>query len=255
MAFRYAMSDIHGKYTLFKHALSHVDFTCKENQLFLLGDYIDRGEDGLSTLLHVQALQQESPTQVIALLGNHEALLIDDILSPQFSQSAYQRLFSLLTHEEYITLKNNTQEPMPTQADLVEFLRVHRKELLSWLVDLPYFYETQEQIFVHAGITHQEDWENASDEHMFLWDRSLPMGTFHKDIIMGHTPTPLVSGNPKFHGIFWDGASHFYIDGHAFHSHQLQLLRFDTVSKEYTFFCHDTQQFLPLKPYKELSPS
>lgn len=39
---RFMMSDIHGFYEAFETALNKVDFS-GENQLFLLGDYIDYG--------------------------------------------------------------------------------------------------------------------------------------------------------------------------------------------------------------------
>ena len=39
---RFMMSDIHGFYEAFETALNKVDFS-GENQLFLLGDYIDFG--------------------------------------------------------------------------------------------------------------------------------------------------------------------------------------------------------------------
>lgn len=49
-----------------------------ENQLILLGDYIDYGPDGRAVLEKVRALQEKySSEKVIALMGNHEKALLD----------------------------------------------------------------------------------------------------------------------------------------------------------------------------------
>ncbi|MBO4125690.1 metallophosphoesterase [Streptococcus suis] len=43
----FAMSDIHGHYDEFIESLSKVDLSDKNNQLILLGDYIDGGSHSL----------------------------------------------------------------------------------------------------------------------------------------------------------------------------------------------------------------
>ena len=74
---RFMMSDIHGFYEAFETALNKVDFS-GENQLFLLGDYIDYGPDSRKVLEKIKALQEIYGSQkVITLLGNHEKALLD----------------------------------------------------------------------------------------------------------------------------------------------------------------------------------
>lgn len=41
------------------------------------------------------------------------------------------------------------------------------------------------------------------------------IGAFYKDIIVGHVAASSVARDPDFKGIFYDGESHFYIDGSA----------------------------------------
>ncbi|MNW33696.1 hypothetical protein D3C74_106620 [compost metagenome] len=38
-------------------------------------------------------------------------------------------------------------------------------------------------------------------------------GKFHKDIIADHISTSSLAKDNKFHNVYWDGKSHFYIDG------------------------------------------
>ena len=42
----YVCSDIHGQYDLYKTMLNEINFT-SEDHLYILGDMIDRGEDGI----------------------------------------------------------------------------------------------------------------------------------------------------------------------------------------------------------------
>ena len=74
---RYMMSDIHGFSGAFETALGKVDFS-GENQLLLLGDYIDYGSGSREVLEKIKALQEKYGSEkVIALMGNHEKALLD----------------------------------------------------------------------------------------------------------------------------------------------------------------------------------
>lgn len=82
----YAMSDIHGHYEIFMRLLQSRGLVSEEGawtggdaHLWLLGDYTDRGPDGLGVIELIMRLQQqaaEAGGQVIPLLGNHEVLLL-----------------------------------------------------------------------------------------------------------------------------------------------------------------------------------
>ena len=62
----YVMADLHGCYDKFMEMLEKIEFT-DQDLLFVLGDVIDRGEDGIE-LLNEMMLR----VNVIPLLGNHE---------------------------------------------------------------------------------------------------------------------------------------------------------------------------------------
>ncbi|MEM9260991.1 MAG: metallophosphoesterase, partial [Bacteroidota bacterium] len=71
---RYAISDIHGCAATFRTALKTIAFSQKD-ELFLLGDYIDRGPDSMGVLEHIWTLQATG-YEVTCLRGNHEQMLI-----------------------------------------------------------------------------------------------------------------------------------------------------------------------------------
>ncbi len=62
----YVMSDIHGMYDDYRKLLEIIDFS-DEDLLYVDGDVIDRGEDGIKVLRH---MAMES--NILPVLGNHE---------------------------------------------------------------------------------------------------------------------------------------------------------------------------------------
>ncbi len=66
----YVMSDIHGLSNRFFAMLEKIAFS-KEDHLYILGDVVDRGEDGVALLQYI--MQQDNIT---LLMGNHEYMML-----------------------------------------------------------------------------------------------------------------------------------------------------------------------------------
>lgn len=62
----YVMSDIHGDYEKYRRMLEVIDLG-ENDELFVLGDIIDRGENGIKILFDMM-----SRPNVFPLAGNHE---------------------------------------------------------------------------------------------------------------------------------------------------------------------------------------
>lgn len=71
----YVMSDMHGEANRF-HAMLEKNRFSAGDTLYILGDVIDRGADGINLLLEIM----QKPN-VVMLLGNHEYMMIQ-YLSP-----------------------------------------------------------------------------------------------------------------------------------------------------------------------------
>src|SRR5579884_2716074 len=69
-AVTYAIGDIHGEVTLLRRLLALLPFR-EEDTLVFLGDYLDRGEDSVATILALRELKRSHP-KCIFLRGNHE---------------------------------------------------------------------------------------------------------------------------------------------------------------------------------------
>ena len=71
----FVVGDLDGNYKRLKEAMSRVDFDPTSDKLICLGDMIDRGDDSLMILKLMRELN------ALVVLGNHEHLMIESILS------------------------------------------------------------------------------------------------------------------------------------------------------------------------------
>lgn len=255
----FCISDIHGCLAELEEALSRIKAKAFEgDRLILLGDYIDNGPDSGGVLRRVFELQKTyGPERVIVLRGNHEEMLLEwlDIFAgpPECQRDEYGwPLWSgwLDTDEDFQTLRTLITETQlaflrqvtPTLSE--ETLNItaakmaleNNRELIDWLRELPYYYETDRQIFVHAGIDEEAGdwWRVGTPESVFVWKFPATFGRFSKDIIAGHIGTASLSGDRNFHDIFWDGASHYFCDGTVCVSGKLPVLMYDGQTGKYT---------------------
>ncbi len=211
----YAMSDIHGCYEAFDAALELVDLS-GGNKLLLLGDYIHGGEDNFGVLDRIISLQRRYGTdKVIALMGNHERMAIEG--SWRISEHKSER-----SHD--IDYDEDDRED----------------EYIKWTEDLPLYYTEGNTIFCHAGIDEEAEelWEVGTDEYTFTNKSPAVTGKFYcgdrdMKIVAGHVGTAEISGDRGFHEIYFDGQSHYYIDGTVLDSGVIPVLAVDTEKDKY----------------------
>lgn len=247
MSYIYAMSDIHGHLGVFKEALKNVDFTTKGNKLILLGDYIDGGKQSYETLCFIQELSKSYPNQVIALRGNHEEMFLEQLSNKNyvFYTDSYNEMQNYLTKDELSNINNKINGSLTMSAnitaiykEMIALIKLKHKDLLTWLKALPYYYTTENQIFVHAGVDEEagRDWKWGTSDEEFVWKYPPTLGKFYKDIISGHTYTSEIANDKNYHKVFWDKESHFFIDGETIISKVIPLLKYDTNKQQYSSF-------------------
>ena len=138
------VGDLHGDYQSLEALLKIVDFN--SDLLVFLGDYADRGPDGVEVIRTVASLQREHPKNVIALMGNHEDFSEDG--NPNFNPC---------------TLIDEAQ----TKTD--NWNRYFRDELKPFLDTLPLCaLIPNNALLVHAGISSKltsiDDLKSPSEE-------------------------------------------------------------------------------------------
>lgn len=182
----YVMSDIHGNLRRFVSVLEQINLQ-PEDTLYVLGDVIDRYEDGIMIL---QFLMQQPNVKM--LLGNHEYMMLNALDCPYEEDVPSKR--SLLhrialwydnggevTHETYKLLRKDTQ-----------------KQILEYLKSLPVNLEIQvngkKYRLVHASPL--EGYEEGNEfhrsaVHYAVWQRIRRYDTnpLPETLIFGHSAT------------------------------------------------------------------
>ena len=170
-----AMTDIHGCHQSFLALLDQVGLTGAD-ELYLLGDYIDRGPASRAVLDTIQNMQTQQGYKVQCLLGNHEDAFQIACRNPEFFQSWYHVWGGKETLESF-----GVSRAVSVPGKYQQFIR-----------QLSYVLEVDEYILVHAGLdfrlTHPltphldmlylRDWY-ANIDYDWLGDRI---------ILHGHTP-------------------------------------------------------------------
>ncbi|MGX7012970.1 metallophosphoesterase [Vagococcus silagei] len=251
----YAMSDIHGCYDAMMNSLKYIHLEPSDVIVFI-GDYVDGGSESFKVLKEIMNFEKSYPNQVVVLLGNHDEWLVDWLFSNKEMNDfhalkiGYETVMSFFNEFEIQNIINETKNSDAFSADLVELNNVlHQKimqsekykELLSWLREKTKekrYFETETQIFVHAGIDEDAEdfWKVGTPDYVFTGKYPATKGKFYKDIISGHVYSEEVACDESYFGsIYWDEKSHYFIDGHTTKSNIVPVLRYDTEISKYSF--------------------
>ncbi len=184
-----AISDIHGCNKTFHQLLDNIKYSSTD-QLFLLGDYIDRGPDSKGVLDTIMDLQEKGH-RVHCLKGNHEQMLQNAIGS-----NDYQLSYGWQFHGGKQTLASfgvSSEKQIPDKY-------------LTFMADLEYYIENDDFILVHAGLNFTSNEDPLTLEHSMLWIRDwyddLDIDWLgERKIIHGHTPTPFIEIEKNFNDI------------------------------------------------------
>lgn len=182
------MSDLHGEITLFKKALKQVAFS-SEDICILVGDCCEKGENSLALVRYIMELQKEY--DIHCVMGNCDTLFEDiygddDENDEQLKQYLLFRKKSILNEmceESHIEV----HEKMNI-AEMKKKLRLIYQKELDFLAQLPHIIETNDYIFVHAGIT-SDNLENQDPVTCLTMPAFMNHDiTFEKTVIVGHWP-------------------------------------------------------------------
>lgn len=187
----YVMSDLHGYPVEKLKKLLEMAAFGRDDELYILGDVVDRnGDGGVSVLLWL--LEQ---TNVQLLLGNHEAMLLsvdfllDEITEDSVCAVTGEKLALLDTYLQNgggVTLRALRKLPRETQRDILDYLR-----------ECP-LYEAvtaggRDYVLVHAGFDHFRRDRKISDYSgdELIWALPALTDEYYDDVhtVFGHTPT------------------------------------------------------------------
>lgn len=196
------IADIHGRLNELKQLLTK--WNPLEEYLLFIGDYFNRGPEGWAVIEYVKKLKENYPKQVIVLKGNHEEIFLDVIEHPYMLESY------LFGNTQAITTLNNFKEMHNISTinteDIWHELITQKKDIISFIKEMPSFKLWSKYLFVHAGVDpYQEnieymdesDMRNIRDEFIYT------QHNIKKVIVFGHTPTQNILINEVEKGNIW----------------------------------------------------
>lgn len=192
----YVCSDLHGEYPAYQAIIGQLK---GKDKLYILGDVIDRGPDGIKILQDI--IKRKEKGQVEFLIGNHELMMVQALILGDKTQ------------EKNWTSKENSGEV--TKKAFEKLSPADQKSIKEFLLD-SYVYknidvDSQKVHFVHAkAVQDEKDNSNKTVREMLaegkeklmetaVWSRgvnslmssephpeSAKKGTF---TVIGHSPT------------------------------------------------------------------
>lgn len=173
----FAIGDIHGCFFELKDLIEKLPLE-SDSKIIFLGDYIDRGPKSRDVIEYI--FQLGNQYEVVALMGNHEAMLLDFLRDPSSALAGYFILNGgSATLASYVV--SGSEYIFPDHH-------------LKFIAELPFFYETDKHFFVHAGIPNIKlsklDFDLYKNDMLWLRESFLKSKfKWEKIVVHGHTPT------------------------------------------------------------------
>jgi len=175
----FAIGDIHGCISQLDKLLAQLDIDAGEDTLLFIGDYIDRGPDPKGVIDYIIDIRK-NVRNVVCLSGNHEDMFLNYCLDGR-DEDLYMSNGGMRTLASYGFMREGTEELILPDS--------HRE----FFTTLRTYYETDDYIFVHAGLRPGVPLDRQDREDL-LWIRfefiSSPYD-FGKTVVYGHTPVSL----------------------------------------------------------------
>lgn len=230
----YCMSDIHGEYERYITLLKNINFKDSDT-LYVLGDVIDRGSNGIKILQDMMMRPN-----VIPLIGNHEYMAINCLLF----------LMTKITEESVSNLNENIIQGLLEwqnvggQSTIDEFHRLSQEEreyIIEYLEEFSLYEEVtcngKKFVLVHAGLDNFSENRPLNDYnlHEVLFHSPNYSRFYFKDkyLVTGHLPTCAIENNPKPNYIY-KANNHIAIDCGCSFNGRLGAICLDTGDEFYS---------------------
>ena len=229
----YLMSDLHGCYDKYLQMLEKIKFN-SEDTLYMLGDSIDRGDDGIKILLDMM-----KRPNVVPMLGNHEYMAYSVLKKFNVEITAYNYNSHLDT--EAIEMYENWMfnGGITTSQAFAKLDKGTRDSIMEYLGEFELYEELEVNentfVLVHGGLVEFEEDKDLGeyDIHDIIWGRCDYARQYYKDkyLVTGHTPTYNIDENYK--GKIYRQNNHIAIDCGAVFGGTLGCICLDTLEEFY----------------------
>jgi bis(5'-nucleosyl)-tetraphosphatase (symmetrical) len=164
----YAIGDVQGCATQLAQLVERIRFNPRSDQLWFVGDLVNRGPDSLAVLRYVRELGDSARV----VLGNHD-------------------LFLLAVSEGVVALR-----PKDTIRDVLE--ADDRQELVAWLRQQPLHHHENSYLMVHAGLLPQ--WTAEEAGRLACEVETVFTGNHYRTFLHALFHEPVTTWNPTLQG-------------------------------------------------------
>jgi protein phosphatase len=179
-------SDIHGEIGLFKELLKKINFS-NEDYLIINGDICEKGSNSKEAVAYIMELAMLNP-RVQVIEGNCEAL-VGELLAENPLLIKYLMTRRYCLFNEWLLDAGFPLNEQSSIREVKEILIEHFSQEIEWLSSLPTAIETDDYIFVHAGLEDLPDWRETNR------DKAISIPSFlekshqaDKFVVVGHWP-------------------------------------------------------------------
>lgn len=197
----YVCSDLHGNGDAYYDLKAILN---SDDKLYIIGDVLDRGDDGIDILLDIM-----SDSRISLILGNHESILNMGAFWELHAAGSPDEIEEIISAN--LDIEQIGQEK--TLQDFAELSKGEQGEIIEFLNSLPLYEELsvngRNYLLVHGGLP------DFSDMPIEYYDEAeLLFGPHNFDeqhyadttVIVGHLPTRFIHGAEPY-SIFRSGDS------------------------------------------------
>lgn len=188
MSKKWIIPDIHGCARTLKFLMEQQIKPEIGDELFFLGDYIDRGPDSKGVIDYLMAMQDKGHSMKL-LMGNHEDYCIkafdEDKKNKGFlgirSKTKVQKEWEVYGGKEALeSFGADSPRDIP-------------EKYINWMRKLDFYALTDDFVIVHAGLNFKEE-DPFSDTRSMIWIRDFQVDRSkirNRRVIHGHVPVSL----------------------------------------------------------------
>ncbi|HVY49136.1 MAG TPA: metallophosphoesterase family protein [Minicystis sp.] len=214
----FAIGDIHGDLDALEKVLGKLPALGEADTVVFVGDYLDRGPKPKAVVDFVRSYPSRTKAKVVALRGNHEDawLRVVDRGWPEFTLPAANGCLT--------TLRSYAGGAPPAEGDVTRDEEMgpllsgsfFPEDVVAWMRQLPFWYEDDHAIYVHAGLPQgKSGFMHPAEVRApvaLLWCRDEAFFRHYRGklVVFGHTateylPPELSSYTPEDPTDLWAG--------------------------------------------------